>query len=50
MALYTCHTDDYREDLYALYDHAKRISNRNDVYIEVVFEDLIHNNLTDYYW
>lgn len=48
MALYTCHTDEYRGDLESLYEHAKRISNRNDVYIEVVFEDLIHKNLSDY--
>lgn len=48
MALYMCHTDEYRDDLFSLYNHAKRVSSRNDVYIEAVIEDLIHKNLTDY--
>lgn len=48
MALYKCHTPEYREDIYSLFEHARRISNRNDIHIEVIIEDLIHRNLTDY--
>lgn len=48
MALYDYHSKEYREDLFSLYEHAKRISNRNEVCIEMIFEDLIHKNLTDY--
>lgn len=48
MALYQYHTKEYKEDLSDLFDHAKRISNRNEVHLEVIIEDLIHKNLTDY--
>ena len=48
MALYNYHTPEYRDDLFSLYEHAKRVSDRNDVHIEMIFEDLIHRNLTNY--
>lgn len=48
MALYDYHTPEYREDLFSLYEHAKRISNFNEVPVEMIFEDLIIRNLTDY--
>lgn len=48
MALYEHHSKEYREDLFSLYEHAKRISDRNEVCIEMIFEDLIYKNLTDY--
>ena len=48
MALYNCHTDEYREDFKSLYEHAKRISTRNEIPVEYIFEDLIYRNLTDF--
>ncbi|HOH54283.1 MAG TPA: hypothetical protein PLN23_08810 [Fervidobacterium sp.] len=48
MALYEYHTKEYREDLFSLYEHAKRVSNHNEIHVEMVFEDLIIRNLTDY--
>ncbi len=48
MALYEHHSKEYREDLFSLYEHAKRISDRNEVCIEMIFEDLIYKNLVSY--
>jgi hypothetical protein len=48
MALYHYHGDEYRDDLFRLYDHAKRVSERNDVQIELIIRDLIDKNLRDY--
>ncbi len=48
MALYEYHTKEYREDLFSLYEHAKRVSNHNEIPVEMVFEDLIIHNLMDY--
>ena len=48
MAIYEHHSKEYREDLFSLYEHAKRISDRNEVCIEMIFEDLIYKNLVSY--
>lgn len=48
MALYDYQTKEYREDFYSLYEHAKQLSSRHEVPVEMIFEDLIYKNLTDY--
>ena len=48
MALYDYHTKEYREDFYSLFEHAKRLSTRHEDPVEMIFEDLIYKNLTDY--
>jgi hypothetical protein len=48
MAYYDYQPKEFREEFNALYEHAIRFSNKHDVPVEYVFEDLIIKNLNDY--